>query len=184
MPQPFDQALLEVISKTDDDEPFDVYYRRIEPFLGSFPKEVVSEWLFRHDNFISRFGHHDLSQWSFEEATFTTNDILKVELFPSKKADVIDAGNNIWRDQWIRETEPALSLRHTGTFPSPIIIFKNAEEYFDHCEENYMGPYHLAEGHRRWGYINAIANYPERCKLINPLNSEHKVYLLKMNGEI
>ena len=184
MPQPFDQALLEVIRKTDDDEPFDDYYRRVAPHLGSYPKEVVSEWLYRHDNFISRFGHHDLSQWSFEEAIFTTNNTLDVELSPSKKANVIDVGNNIWRDQWTREAEPALSMRYTGTFPSPIIIFNNAQKYCDYCGENYIGPYHLAEGHKRWGYINAITNYPGHCELIKPLSEEHKVYLLNMNGEI
>ncbi|NVK57618.1 MAG: hypothetical protein HWE26_18605 [Alteromonadaceae bacterium] len=183
-PQPFDEGLLEVISKVDYDEPFDVYYRRVEPHLIGFPKEVVSEWLYRHDNFISRFGHHDLSQWSFEEAMFTTQEILEVELFPSKKASVIDVGNHIFREQWIRESEPALSLRNTGTFPSPIILFKNAQKYFDHSGENYLGPYHLAEGHKRWGYINAITNCPERCELTKPLNAEHKVYLLKMNGDV
>ncbi|GEM_PF-978213 len=181
-PQPFDEGLLEVISKIDYDEPFDVYYHRVEPHLIGFPKEVVSEWLYRHDNFISRFGHHDLSQWSFEEAMFTTEEILEVELFPRKKEHVIDVGYHIFRDQCVRESEPALSLRNTGTFPSPIIIFKNAQEYCDHCGENYIGPYHLAEGHKRWGYINAITNYPERCELIKPLSEEHKVYLLNMSG--
>jgi hypothetical protein len=183
-PPAFDQDLLKVITKRDYDEPFNVYYCRVKHHLIHFPKEVVSEWLYRHDNFISRFGHHDLSGWSFEEAMFTTQDILAVGLFPSKKASVIDVGNNIWREQWIRESEPALSLRNRGAFPSPIIIFKNTQDYFDYCGENYIGPYHLAEGHKRWGYINAIVNYPERCALIKPLNAEHKVYLLKMNGNV
>jgi hypothetical protein len=65
-PQPFDQDLLDIITKTDYGEPFKVFYRRVKHHLIGFPEEVVAEWLYRHDNFINRFGHHDLSRWSFE----------------------------------------------------------------------------------------------------------------------
>ncbi|GAA0295526.1 hypothetical protein GCM10009128_12690 [Psychrosphaera haliotis] len=182
--QDFDSKLLKVIIKKSDDEPFNEYLNRVQPHLTNFPEEVIREWLYRHDNFIQRFGHHDLVHWSFEEAKFTTQEILDIKLFPSKLDHVINAGNNIWRHPMIKDYEPALSLRQKGTFPSPIIIFEDAGNYYDFTGENYLVPFHLAEGHKRYGQLKAIVDYPKRCQLVKPLLDSHNVYLLKMNGQV
>jgi hypothetical protein len=178
-----DRKLISNIKKANEKECVDDYVSRLQHVLPNFPEEVLREWLHRHnDAFIRRFSHHDLFYWDFELTLISNSEIINIQLFQKAKQAFLDIGLKLRGHECNRESEPGKFMIKNGTFPSPIIIFNEAKNHYDFTGEQYLAPYHLAEGHKRWGYLNAMIQ--SNTKLFPILQNKHQVYLINFKDNL
>lgn len=64
-------------------------------------------------------------------------------------------------------------IHQNGTWPSPIIVFKNEKDISVGNGEFLGKPYHLLEGHLRLGYIKNLYKNDKK------LNKKHLIYVVE-----
>ncbi|WP_218353350.1 hypothetical protein [Alteromonas lipotrueiana] len=160
------------------DEAKEQFIQRVNSVLPNFPDEVISQWVFRHNaDFIKKFTHLNIEDWTFNLTEMSTEEIEKIELFKVTKARCLEAGKNILTNPDAKESFLGKYMLEFGTFPSPIVVFKDFYDQNDFTGESFLLPLHLAEGHRRWSFLMTMAAF--RLKHFTNLQDNHKVYLVE-----
>jgi len=157
-------------------EPFERYSSRITKLLPSFPTDVIEQWLYRHNSdFIKKFTHLPLSSFDFRLSRFSNEDFTLIKLFDRDYEYYLDAGKNLLGDPIIRERGLGHIMLKRGSFPCPVIVFEGFNLHQDYAGENFLAPFHLVEGHRRWAFLRTMIKFSE-TSMIPALLEEHEVF--------
>lgn len=150
------------------EESFEEYFKRIHNILPNWPKEVVKEWLYRHHNQIEDYFFLEFDKFEFSLEEWNNKEIM--ERIDSHKMDyVIDPLGLQILDKPLSYLQ--IYIHENGTWPSPIVIFKNEKDIIVKNGDLLGKPYHLLEGHLRLGYIRNL--YKNNKKL----NKKHLIYV-------
>ncbi|WP_185881243.1 hypothetical protein [Cetobacterium sp. 2A] len=154
----------------NENESFEGYFERIHNILPNWPKEVLEEWLYRHNDQIDDYFFLQFDKFKFSLEKWNNKKIIN-EINSYKMEHIIDPLGLQILDK------PSSFLQKyiykNGTWPSPIIILKNKKSILVKNNEMLGNPHHLLEGHLRLGYIrNLYKNNRE-------LNEEHLVYVVR-----
>ncbi len=159
-------------------ETFKSYYARWPKGLRNIPKNVVEEWVYRHnETFLEMWSHMKPEKWSFRRKRLSTNQCLDITHIPKEIQHYEDVGFRYIRHVHDRDFVADFMLEK-GSFPQPIIIARGATSLIhpkgahlnDHMTDN-----QLIEGHRRLGLLRAMALSKRKLK------SKHKVWVMRFN---
>lgn len=150
-------------------EPLRRYCRRTRSLLPNFPTNVLVQWLFRHDQFfIPNWGWLDFRNLAFEKQTWATDRVLQLrardDSIPEHRRSIL------FDDRWPTKTWLEKYMASRGTWPRPILVFCTADVALAPAAR-LPQPYVLMEGHRRLGYIRALADH-------NLARPAHSVWLV------
>ncbi|ROV57931.1 hypothetical protein EGH82_20770 [Vibrio ponticus] len=157
-------------------ETFKSYYARWPKTLRNIPKNVVEQWIYRHnDTFLEMWAQMKPEKWSFRRKSFSTEQCRTITHIPKEMEHYEYVGERYIKQVHERDFVANYMLEK-GSFPQPIIIARGASslihpkgaEYNDHMTDN-----QLIEGHRRIGLLRAMFTN----KLA--LKSKHKAWIMR-----
>lgn len=165
-----------------DRESFDSYYERWPPELARIPKAVVEDWVYRHwhcfeDRWIPLAPH----TWSYEQSTFTNDQILAIDhvltWIPELDAEGVEFVTGAPRSK----SRLGQFMLSNGTFPVPIIVAENANHVvFPQSGGAHMkAPLQLIEGHTRLACMRGMINAGHQN-----LRHQHQVWLVKIPSSV
>jgi hypothetical protein len=152
---------------TWEKEPFDPWWERNQGHLGSLHPRIAEQWVHRHWQ-NSPFCHLELERISWRFERWSTQRLL-AEVVRPDPADETNLTHDyaLYRD---RDSEPARTIRATGTWDIPIIIIEAPNGAL-----RSSGPdarhFFLIEGHQRMRCL-AVFDRFANCA------SEHETFIL------
>ena len=152
-------------------EDFENYYIRNKNLLPNFPKEVFKEWLYRHYGYLELYGCLD-----FDKFKFTLEEWENEKIF-SEITTIKNRMLDMQGSQILEEPKSYLQkyIYKYKTWPSPIIILKVENDYYDYENNLLTGPYYLLEGHLRLGYFRKLYKLH-----LDKLLPSHQIYVVRI----
>lgn len=152
-------------------ENFEDYYIRNKNLLPNFPKEVFKEWIYRHYGYLELYACLD-----FDKFDFTLEEWKNEKIFN----EITTIKNKMLDMQGIQILRKPISylqkyIHRCKTWPSPIIVLKIENEYYDYENNLLTGPYYLLEGHLRLGYFRKLYKLYSDKLLVS-----HQIYVIRI----
>ncbi|MGY3571627.1 hypothetical protein [Vibrio paucivorans] len=159
-------------------ESFKSYYSRWPKNLRNIPKNIVEQWVYRHnETFLEMWSELRPHKWSFQRKNFSVKECLGITHLPREIEHYEDVGNRYIRQVNDRDFLSNYMLQH-GKFPQPIIVARGASAILHpkgaHLNE-FMTDNQLIEGHRRLGLLRAMFKNEMKLK------SKQKVWVMRIN---
>lgn len=144
------------------------YALRIQSnFLPHWPRELLIEWLYRHNRSIDRYAFLRFENLYIRMEKWPLNNIPGREAFhdPNFCDNFCDIEQ---RAQLSTDWLANYMLTH-GTWNTPIALLENPQSRIIYPNgQPLQSPFHLLEGHRRLSFLNGL-------KQLGKANSEHSV---------
>jgi len=149
------------------------YYFRVKKYLINWPKELIIEWLYRHNQQIDEWSDIIKNCKIIKEVSWSNYKIF-TQIDVKDKLSIIDCPNTeILTNDTATKTYLSEFMLKNGTWPTPIIILENKPTLKNLINKDLGTPFHLVEGHSRLGYFRHIYKiFPEKLKL------QHKVFII------
>lgn len=159
-------------------ESFKSYFARWPKRLGNIPKDVVEQWVYRHnESFLEMWSSFKPERWSFRRTKLTTKQFLEISHLPGEVNHYESVGIRCINQTPATEYVANYMLKN-GTFPKPIIV-ATAATHLIHPRgkqfNEYMTMNQLIEGHRRLGLLRAMCLANKRLKL------KHDIWIMRFN---
>ena len=137
--------------------------------LPQWPKEVLVEWLHRHNRYAQKYTFLGFENLSFRCEVWPLNSI------PGQKAFYHPGA--CYRGVWVRQDWPARYMVKHGTWNTPVILLENPDASIQFPNGKPMkSPFHLLEGHKRLSYLTELR------EIDNKAAPEHRVWIATWNG--
>lgn len=153
------------------------YAIRIGKLLPYWPKEVLVEWLHRHNTGCDRYEHLGFENFRFCRAKWPVEKIPDRSAYWDPKhcdnfQDIERRARKGYPEDWL-----ARYMLRNGTWNTPPVLLENLDGSIDFdAKEKIKAPYHLLEGHRRLAFLNGLKN-------IGKAGSEHDVWIVTLANE-
>ena len=156
-------------------EKADDYAARMQAeLLPRWPKEVLIEWLHRHNIHADRYAFLGFENLSFRPEVRPLNEVPGREAFdaPGFYDDFVNVD--------LRAENPndylAQYMVEHGTWNTPVVLLENPDtliKFPDGCPMK--SPFHLLEGHRRLSFLDGLRQNGKA-------KPEHHVWIATWNG--
>lgn len=153
------------------------YLSRIQPLLPNFPKEVIVQWFYDHNQQVEEYEWLDYPSLAFSQESWKTEQV------PVKDFGNVDAARTYMYHFFAKGLRTSRTLRLAlyfekfGTWPVPPVFLENQDGNLQFPHRLPCGtPYHLIEGHNR---MALFLGYKQRIKLAD----SHAVYVVRRHTQ-
>jgi hypothetical protein len=151
------------------EDPIDYAKRMQSNLLPLWPKELLIEWLHRHNLCARRYVFLGFENLQFEKVRWQLSQIPGREAFydPNFYDSFVDIEYRARRSEdWL-----ANFMLNKGTWNTPIVLLQNPDDLISFPNgDRFRKPFHLLEGHRRLSFLNGL-------KRLEKALPEHDVWL-------
>ena len=182
MPHPPDDYLKQFDPMRDNTDQIyenaDSYAARMQAGpLPHWPKELLVEWLYRHERYPFRYAFLGFENLSFRSEVWPLASIPGREAFfhPGGFCKFNGVMEYAKQGNWIAK----YMLEH-GTWNTPVVLLENSDASIQFPSIQFLNgsmksPFHLLEGHRRLSFLNGLRD-------IGKAGREHIVWIATWNG--
>ncbi len=155
-----------------DVEPFESYLLRWPNEYRHVHRVIIETWVYRHwSDFQAWLPLHPMS-WHYDTASMSNDEILTISHIGDWPQILQYWGDDLLNGTLRRKTWLGCYMLENGTAPAPIIVAKQAGQFFHPRErgERMVEPYQIIEGHMRLAYLQAMIR-----KSYSTLSARHSV---------
>jgi len=145
--------------------------------LPHWPKELLVEWLYRHERYLLRYAFLGFENLSFRSEVWPLASIPGREAFfhPESFRKINGVMEYVKQGCWL-----AIYMVEHGTWNTPVVLLENSDASIQFPSILFLNgsmksPFHLLEGHRRLSFLNGLRD-------IGKAGREHIVWIATWNG--
>ena len=145
------------------------YVQYARYWLPNLPDEVLFEWVGRHGyQSLDTWGHIPLDRLEFEEIAWEDSQLQAIHSLNSAFTEIGSDSQGAYHlnraGDWLGQV-----IRTQGTWPTPIVVFRNGAEQSNPAGTMFPEGFVLIEGHKR---LCRLLNHPEAQR-----QKHHRVWL-------
>ncbi len=160
-------------------EPEADYLRRVRPLLPAFPDEVLVEWFLRHGVHAHEYAWLGYRGFSFAREVWVTRRILEhVKSWPEEDDPLDGYAESFLAEESIRSGWLGSYMTREGTWPTPPVVLDNRVGFQTPSGTRLGQPFNLLEGHRRAGYLRALARSSKSA-----VQEQHALWIVTADPE-